>query len=80
MRSCSRRIHIQEISPFLDRLEGYQLAGNRCCTNLRRSISYEWSWTRDTAFVMSTVSKGAISERRTKGAIDERGTSRTEEL
>ena len=38
------------------------------------------SGTRDTVFVMSTVSKGAINERRTKGAINERGTSRTEEL
>ena len=38
------------------------------------------SGTRDTVFVMSTVSKGAINERRTKGAINERGTNRTEEL
>ncbi len=30
------------------------------------------SGTRDTVFVMSTVSKGAINERRTKGAINER--------
>jgi len=38
------------------------------------------SGTRDIVFVMSTVSKGAINERRTKGALDERGTNRTEEL
>ena len=38
------------------------------------------SGTQDTLFVMSTVSKGDISEQRTKGAINERDTSRTEEL
>jgi len=38
------------------------------------------SGTRVTVFVMSTVSKGASNERRTKGAINERGTSRPEEL
>ena len=33
-----------------------------------------------TVFAMSTVSKGAINERHKKGATNERGTSRTEEL
>ena len=51
----------------LDRQGEFQPIGNRCCTNWRRSIFSSARGTRDTVFVMSTISKGAIDERRTSG-------------